>query len=105
MNNLWSGLGRSLGLTDEMTCSKRVSARKVYDEKRKEYIVKKEITVGVNNECLGIEPDQLKECVSPFVAKYYDMKVMHCTLNVWKWGVIDELDSNGVLPSWITIHI
>ena len=88
-----------------MTCSARVSVSKVYDEKRKEYVVKKEVTVDVNNGYLGIEPMQLKECVSPFVTKYYDMKVIHCILEVWKWGVIDELDSNGVLPSWITIHI
>ena len=88
-----------------MTCSKRVSARKVYDGKRRVLVVIKDVTVGVNNGYLGIEPDQLKECVSPFVAKYYDMKVMHCTLNVWKWGVIDELDSNGVFLSWISTHL
>lgn len=94
-----------MGLTDGMICSERVSTSKVYDEKRKEYIVKKDVTVGVNNGYLGIELDQLKECVSLFVVKYYDMKVIHCVLEVWKWGVIDELDSNGVFPSWITIRI
>ena len=88
-----------------MTCSERVIVSKVYDEKRKENIVKKEVTVGVNNGYLGIEPDQLKECISPFVAKYYDIKVIHCILEVWKWGVIDELDSNGVFPSWISTHL
>ena len=88
-----------------MTCSKRVSTNKVYDEKRKVLVVKKEVTVGVNNGYLGIEPDQLKECISPFVIKYYDIKVIHCILEVWKWGVIDELDSNGVFPSWISTHL
>ena len=88
-----------------MTCSERVIVSKVFDEKRKENIVKKEVTVGVNNGYLGIEPDQLKECISPFVAKYYDIKVIHCILEVWKWGVIDELDSNGVLPSRITANL
>ena len=88
-----------------MTCSERVIVSKVFDEKRKENIVKKEVTVGVNNGYLGIEPDQLKECISPFVAKYYDIKVIHCILEVWKWGVIDELDSNGVFPSWISTHL
>ena len=86
-------------MTDGMTCSKRVSTSKVYDEKRKEYIVKKDVTVGVNNGYLGIELDQLKECVSPFVTKYYDMKVIHCILEVWKWGVTDELGSHGILSS------
>lgn len=86
-------------MTDGMTCSKRVSTSKVYDEKRKEYIVKKDVTVGVNNGYLGIELDQLKECVSPFVMRYYDMKVIHCILEVWKWGVTDELGSHGILPS------
>ena len=92
-------------MIDGMTCSVRVSVSKVYDEKRKEYIVKKEI-IGVSfSECMGIEPEQLKECVSPFVTKYYDMKVIHCILQVWKWGVIDELDSNGVFPSWFSTHL
>ena len=88
-----------------MTCSKRVSTSKVYDEKRKVLVVKKDVTVGVNSGYLGIELDQLKECVSPFVTKYYDMKVIHCILQVWKWGVIDELDSNGVFPSWFSTHL
>ena len=44
-----------------MTCSARVSVSKVYDEKRKEYVVKKEVTVDVNNGYLGIEPMQLKK--------------------------------------------
>ena len=67
-----------------MTCSERVSASIVYVEKRKEYIVKKEV-IGLSlSECLGIEPMQLKECVSPFVAKYYDIEVMDSTLQVWK---------------------
>ena len=88
-----------MGLTDGMTCSKRVSTSKVYDEKRKVLVVKKDVTVGVNNGYLGIELDQLKECVSPFVMRYYDMKVIHCILEVWKWGVTDELGSHGILPS------
>ena len=66
-----------------MTCSERVIVSKVYDEKRKENIVKKEVTVGVNNGYLGIEPDQLKECISPFVAKYYDIEVTRRTLKAW----------------------
>ena len=82
-----------------MTCSKRVSTSKVYDEKRKVLVVKKDVTVGVNSGYLGIGLDQLKECVSPFVTKYYDMKVIHCILQVWKWGVIDELGSHRILPS------
>ena len=67
-----------------MTCSERVIVSKVYDEKRKDYIVEMEVTMGVNNGYLGIEPDQLKECISPFVAKYYDIEVTHRTLKVWK---------------------
>ena len=94
-----------MGLINGMTCSARVSVSKVYDEKRKEYVVKKEVTVDVNNGYLGIEPMQLKECVSPFVAKYYDREVMDRTLHVWKWGVIDELDSNGVFLSRISTHL
>ena len=78
---------------------------KVYDKKRRVHVVKKEVTVDVNNGYLGIEPDQLKECISPFVAKYYDIEVTRRTLKVWKWGVIDELDSNGVFPSRIRTHL
>ena len=86
-------------------CSERDSTSKVYDKNMKKYIVKKEVTVGVNNGYLGIEPDQLKECISPFIAKYYDVKVMDYALKVWKWGMIDELDSNGVFPTWISTHL
>lgn len=88
-----------------MTCSERVIVSKVYDEKRKEYIVKKDVIRVLFSGCLGIEPMQLKECISPFVAKYYDITVMDRTLEVWKWGVIDELDSNGVFPSWFSTHL
>ena len=66
-----------------MMCSERDSTSKVYDKNMKEYIVKKEVTVGVNNGYLGIEPDQLKECISPFVAKYYDIEVTRRTLKAW----------------------
>ena len=82
-----------------MTCSERVIVSKVYDEKRKEYIVKKDVIRVLFSGCLGIEPMQLKECISPFVAKYYDITVMDRTLEVWKWGVTDELGSHGILPS------
>ena len=92
-------------MNNGMMCSERDSTSKVYDKNMKKYIVKKEVTVGVNNGYLGIEPMQLKKCVSPFVAKYYDREVMDRTLHVWKWGVIDELDSNGVLPSRITANL
>ena len=64
-------------------CSERDSTSKVYDKNMKKYIVKKEVTVGVNNGYLGIEPDQLKECISPFVAKYYDIEVTRRTLKAW----------------------
>ncbi len=94
-----------MGLIDGMTCSESVSTSKVYDEKRKEYIVKKEV-IGVSfSRWLGINPTQLKECISPFIAKYYDVKVMDYALKVWKWGMIDELDSNGVFPTWISTHL
>ena len=86
-------------------CSERDSTSKVYDKNMKKYIVKKEVTVGVNNGYLGIEPDQLKDCISSFVVKYNDVNVMDRTLKVWNWGVIDELDSNGVFPSWISTHL
>ncbi len=66
-----------------MMCSERDSTSKVYDKNMKKYIVKKEVTVGVNNGYLGIEPDQLKECISPFVAKYYDIEVTRRTLKAW----------------------
>ena len=78
---------------------------KVYDEKRKEYIVKKDVIRVSFSECLGIEPEQLKECISPFVAKYYDIEMMDYALKVWNWGVIDELGSNGVFPSRISTHL
>ena len=64
-------------------CSERDSTSKVYDKNMKKYIVKKEVTVGVNNGYLGIEPDQLKECISPFIAKYYDIEVTRRTLKAW----------------------
>lgn len=88
-----------------MTCSERVIVSKVYDEKRKEYVVEKEVTGVSLSECLRIEPDQLKDCISSFVVKYNDVNVMDRTLKVWNWGVIDELDSNGVLPSRITANL
>lgn len=66
-----------------MMCSERDSTSKVYDKNMKKYIVKKEVTVGVNNGYLGIEPDQLKECISPFIAKYYDIEVTRRTLKAW----------------------
>ena len=66
-----------------MTCSARVSVSKVYDEKRKEYVVKKEV-IGVSfSRWLGINPTQLKECISPFIAKYYDIEVTRRTLKAW----------------------
>ena len=72
-----------MGLIDGMTCSESVSTSKVYDEKRKEYIVKKEV-IGVSfSRCLGINPTQLKECISPFIAKYYDIEVTRRTLKAW----------------------
>ena len=92
-------------MIDGMTCSESVSVSKVYDEKRKEYIVKKEVIRVLFSECMGIEPEQLKECISPFIAKYCDVKVMDYALKVWKWGVIDELGSNGVFPSRISTHL
>ena len=70
-------------MNNGMMCSERDSTSKVYDKNMKEYIVKKEVTVGVNNGYLGIEPDQLKECISPFVAKYYDIEVTRRTLKAW----------------------
>ena len=72
-----------MGLNNGMMCSERDSTSKVYDKNMKKYIVKKEVTVGVNNGYLGIEPDQLKECISPFIAKYYDIEVTRRTLKAW----------------------
>ena len=70
-------------MNNGMMCSERDSTSKVYDKNMKKYIVKKEVTVGVNNGYLGIEPDQLKECISPFIAKYYDIEVTRRTLKAW----------------------
>lgn len=83
----------------------RVSVSKVYDENRKEYIVKKEVIGSIYSGWLGIELEQLKKCISPFVAKYYDIEMMNYALKVWKWDVIDELGSNGVFLSRISTHL
>ena len=88
-----------------MMCSERDSTSKVYDKNRKKYVVKKEVIGSIYNGWFEIKPEQLKECISPFVAKFYYIEMMNYALKVWKWGAIDELGSNGVFPSRISTHL